>query len=285
MNRRAVLAAVAGGSVSIGGCLTDAPRDDGGTDGSPESGGGTAGGGDDERRPDEQSARSLPESPASGDCGVAAEPTSARLTDAVGDPEYCFDGATPDLVVANERDRPVSATVSVSTVEEDFDLDADERVVERSAFEAAPDLAATVTVDGEEYTWTWDERSCYRHAIAIVDDGVEFGRIEPLEGPGDTQHDCYPGRPTEIRLGAEGSPRTVTVTIDDRCTGTRTTETVDVDGGARLGDALVNGGNYDVAVDVHDGGSAVYEYREMCWGLIASIDEDGAVHIYERGID
>ncbi|WP_265110282.1 hypothetical protein [Halosolutus halophilus] len=260
MNRRSLLASVAAGAV-VAGCL-----------GADPSSGADPGAGDDEP-------------PASDECGVAAEPLSALLTDGTGDPSYCFEGAQPGLTIANERDDPIEASIAVATFEERYDLDPGERVVEHSAFEAADDLTVTVTVGDEEYTRTWTERSCYRHGIAITDEGVTIGRIEPLQGPGDTQHDCYPGKTADVWIGTEGPPRAATVTVDDRCDGTSTSQTIEVDRSVRVEDVLTSGGNYDVAIDVHAGGSDTYEYREECWGLMADIEVDGTVTIYKRGID
>lgn len=270
MKRRALLATAAlGGGAILGGCLDEAGESDDGNGSEPPTG-------------------SSGETPA-GDCGPAADPLSELLGDDSGDLDACFEGATPDLVVENGRGDALAATVAVDDVfEESYDLEPGERAIERGPFEAAAGLEVTVTLeDGIELTESWDERSCYRHGVAITDDGLEVGWVEPLQGPGDTQHDCYPGSDAPLEVGNVGEPRTVTVTIEDRCAGTSTTETLELeaDDGDRLDGLLESGGVYDVTVDVEGGEAETYEFHEGCWGVSALVDEDGGVRIGQLGID
>ncbi|WP_259532850.1 hypothetical protein [Halalkaliarchaeum sp. AArc-CO] len=77
---------------------------------------------------------------------------------------------------------------------ETYMLEPGERVVKASGFEARSEVSGRVTIDGEErHRLLWPERSCYRHGIALGSEAIETGWVEPLEGPGDTQHDCYAG--------------------------------------------------------------------------------------------
>lgn len=230
-----------------------------------------------------------PSNPDDG-CGPAALSLSELFTDETGDRSFCFDGATPSLAIENERDETLTVTVDVETdgaITETYTLESGERVVERNAFEAKARLTGTVTVDGEgEQSIEWPERSCYRHGIALTPDGIEIGRIEPLSGPGDTQHDCYPGDGVPLRVRSADA-RTVTVEITDLCTGTNVTETLEpnADETARLDDVLANGGTYTVAVDVEGGQSRTHEFREDCWGVSVAVDGDGTVRVDGIAID
>lgn len=280
MNRRTLLSAVAaGGGAVLAGCLADRNGSDG-ADGS--------GGTDESNGTDGPTLPSPAEPTTTGDCGPADAPLSSLLGDETGDPGFCFEGARPDLAIANERDESVTANVRIDALDASYELEPGERVVERRAFEAAADREATVMLEGSDETFAgrWDARSCYRHGLAVTDDGLEIGWIEPLRGPGDTQHDCYPGTGARLEVGNLGGIRTVTVIVEDRCAGTKTEETIELEKGREtIEDALVNGGNYDVTVDVHDGGEASYEFREGCWGVSAQVEEDGSVRITSIGID
>lgn len=86
---------------------------------------------------------------------------------------------------------------------ERYDLAPGERVVERSALPTDGTRVATVTIDGETASGSWDGLSCYRHGIAVGPDETEFGLVAPLSGPGDTQHDCYEGDDASIRMAID----------------------------------------------------------------------------------
>ena len=224
------------------------------------------------------------------DCGPAAQPLSALLSEDAGDSEHCFDGATPSFAVENERGEAVTVDFDLETENgfaETYDLDAGERAVESSAFESQQRIAGTVHVDGVGWTVEWSERSCRRYGVAVVPYGVEIGWIEPLEGPGDTQHDCYPWAPIPVEVGSAGEGRTVAVTITDLCAETAIEETIEIatDDRERIDDALVSGGVYDVTVDVDGGDSRTRELRDVCWGVVAAISETGEIRIEQLPID
>jgi hypothetical protein len=146
---------------------------------------------------------------------------------------------------------------------------------------------ATVTIEGETASGSWEGRSCYRHGIAIGPDEVEFSLVEPLSGPGDTQHDCYAGDDASIRIYNGGTERTVSLRVVDQCTGTTTTETFEMapDDVESVGDAIENGGVYDATVSAEGGGEDTYEFENDCWGVSASIDTDGEVTVRRMAID
>lgn len=273
MNRREILAGV-GASLSapLCGCL------------SGETSGNGSGSGGDAVTPNE------PTPPSDGACSPAERPLSALLTDETGDPTACPDRATPSLAIESER----AASITVDVGEDDeggfsetYELDPDERIVEGRAFDAATDLTGTVSVDGEETAVAWPERSCYRHGIAVTSDGVEIGWIEPLSGPGDTQHDCYAGDEVPVEISLEGEARTVEVTVTDLCADDEATQTLDVveDGVERIDGLLANGGRYDLEASVDGGNTETYEFREACWGVSIGIDEDGDLRIDRIAID
>lgn len=222
----------------------------------------------------------------SKDCGPASQPLSARLGDDPGDPSPCFEGATPSLVVENERDDEITVDIDVAGFTATESLDAGERVVASSAFEAAESLSGTVTVDGERFEVEWPERSCYRHGIAI-DDSPEVGWVEPLRGPGDTQHDCYPATSVPLRVATNGESRTLNVTVTDDCADKRTERTLQLAAGTseRLDGLLESGGRYTITVDVEGGGTESYEFDDACWGVFAGVMADGTIRLGEIGID
>lgn len=272
MNRRTLLAAVPAAATPVVGCLDDG------------SGGGEAGSddavtpsSDDDAEPDDG-------------CGPAAQSLSDLLTRETGDPADCPDSASTSFALENERDE--SLEVSVDVEGEDalagtYALEPGERVVEGSALEPAAEVAGTVTVDGEETAVSWPDRSCYRHGIALTPDGVENGWVEPLQGPGDTQHDCYAGDDALLRVGSVGESRTVAVTVVDRCAGTEVTETfeVDADGSEQARGLLTNGGAYDLEIDVEEGESATHEFADDCWGAVIGVEADGEVRVHGVEID
>lgn len=270
MNRRALLSSVAG--VGFAGCLgrsdpSPKPSDDGSSEGEP----------------------SVP----SGSCGVAAKPLSSLLV-SEGGTEACFDGAEPSLAVENERGGPIEAAVEISHegagapfLAERYDLAPDERVVERSALPADGDRTATVTIGDETESGSWGGLSCYRHGIVIGPDGIEFGFVAPLSGPGDTQHDCYAGDDASIGIYNGDEAWTVTLRVVDRCEGSTVEETFEMEpnDAESVNGVIVNGGIYDVTVSVEGGGEETYAFEEECWGLSASVDGDGEVDIRRIAID
>lgn len=273
MRRRAVLASTIAGFASVAGCL-------GGEESSPDP---SNDDNDDERSGIEPD----------GSCGVVTQSLSSQLV-SEGGTDACFDGAEPSLAVENERDEPVEATVEITAGESDdplfskrFDLDPDERLVERSALPADGDRVATVTVAGETASGSWERTSCYRHGIAITREEIEFGLVPPMAGPGDTQHDCYAGDDADIRIYNGETAQTVSLHVVDHCAETTATETfeMEADGVERARGTIANGGIYDVTVSVEDGGEETYEFENDCWGLSASVDGDGEVVIHQVAID
>ncbi|WP_336345518.1 hypothetical protein [Halalkalicoccus ordinarius] len=270
MNRRTLLSSVVAGVGSVTGCL-----------GRGESSQGSSGEG------------GAPEGEPSGSCGAAAEPLSSQLVPE-GGAEACFDGAEPSLAIENEREEPLEAAVEI-TVEgaeapvlaERYDLESGERVVEYSALPADGDRVATVTIGDETKRETWEEISCYRHGIAIGSDAVEFGLVPPLSGPGDTQHDCYAGDSASIRIDNGARAQSVGLRVVDRCVETTVEETFEMQSNdvERVRDVIVNGGTYDVTIEVENGGSETYAFENDCWGLSASVDTDGEVTVRQMMID
>ncbi|AGB17077.1 hypothetical protein Halru_2495 [Halovivax ruber XH-70] len=279
MNRRTVLAALASGSgAGAAGCLTD---------------------GDDPDDPGENSTDDPPTEGVSGEtCGPASESLADRLTDEPGDGESCPSDPEVSLAVENAREEKAAVAVTVNTpggeddpaLDERYDLDPGEHVVESSGVPTTGDVTVTVSSDdGTEDEWTasWDERSCKRHGIVIDRDGIEVGYVDPLSGPVDTQHDCYAGDGAPIRVANRGQARTVSIIVDDRCSGDRTEAELDIDADdvETVNDALVNGGIFEVTVDPEDGTSDTYDFDEECWGLSVEITDDGAVEIRRTEID
>ena len=282
MKRRQVLATVGVGLSTLAGCL--------------EGGAGRPAGGDERRGPGSDDQPSTPTP--TDDCGTAGIPLSGWLVNHGGGGSACYDGATPSLVVENEREVMVEVEVeieSTSVVSESPDVDGiyalgpGERVVESSALAAHTSHQVEVTVDGTETaTGSWDGVSCYRHGVAITPDGIEVGLVPPRTGPGDTQHDCYAGDEAPIRLyNAVDEPWTIDLLVVDHCTNSSVEEVVDLEpeGFEFLGDLLVSGGVFDVTLDVNGGGSETYEFHDECWGLEAGILEDGSVEISQLMID
>ena len=271
INRRQILATTGFAlSTSVAGCITDTRRTTGDSPITPAPG--------------------TPPS-SSGDCGPAERSVSELLTAETGDSSYCPEAAEPSLAVENERDEHHTVTVELSTEEgftESYTLDPDERAVESTAFRTEAEISGTVRIDDDErYSVTWPDRSCFRHGIALTPDGIEIGWIEPLSGPGDTQHDCYAADTAQLRLISAGKARTVTVTVADRCANSESTKTVELaaDEVETSNDTLTNGGMYTLTVDVHDGGSETYDFHETCWGVSALVDEAGEIRMENISID
>lgn len=272
MKRRTLLAGAGSAlSLSVAGCIDDIRSgDDGSGDpGSPSDG-----------TPRER-----------GDhCGPASQSLSELLAEEAGDASICPADAAPSFALENERETEVTVSVNVGDgdgLAETYTLPPGERVVEPAAFETHPDLAGTITVGTAETEVAWPDRSCYRYGVSLTPDGVENGWVEPLRGPGDTQHDCYAGDDAVVYVRSEGENRTVEVTVTDRCDGGETTETFELDAGEteQTRELLTNGGVYDIDVDVEDGGSESYEFREECWGLDVTVAADGEVSMQRLAID
>lgn len=221
-------------------------------------------------------------------CSPADHPLSERLTDDAGG--RCHDRAEPSLVVANEREEAAAVDLELesgTTYETSLSLAAGERHVEDGPVELTDPLAGTVTVDGDSATVAWPARSCLRHAIAIGPDGVETGWIEPMAGPGDTQHDCYAGDDVALGVWNAGRERTVTITVEDRCTGETRSDTVtaEADGATRTDDLLVRGRDYDLEVSGDGVEPSTHEYVDRCWEPTIRVDADGAVAVEQVPID
>lgn len=270
MNRRTLLSSVVAGVGSVTGCLgrNDSSPKPSGEDGSPKV-------------------------EPSGSCGAAAQSLSSQLVPE-GGAEACFDGAEPSLAIENERGEPIEAAVEITVGEseapvlaERYDLKSGERVVERSALPADGDRVATVTIGDETKRGTWEGISCYRHGIAVGSDTVEFGLVPPLSGPGDTQHDCYAGDSASIRIDNGARAQSVGLRVVDRCAETTVEETFEMEPNdvERVRDVIVNGGTYDVTIEVENGGSETYAFENDCWGLSASVDTDGEVTVRQMMID
>ncbi|GAB3040280.1 hypothetical protein GCM10025298_31960 [Natronobiforma cellulositropha] len=220
-------------------------------------------------------------------CGPAAYPLSALLSRERGrhsrDP--CFDGATTALAVENERDGPVDAAVTVTTssgstvLERSYRLSAQERRLESNVLDGNETHTATVTIDGESTTASWDGPSCYRHGLAILPEGLAIGYVEPDGGIGDTQYDCYAGDDTVLFLSNDGLARTVAVEVVDDCHGETADRTLEVGAGerARIDGVLEAGGRFTVRIDVAGDRTASFTLSAVCRGVEVRIDEDGTV--------
>lgn len=282
MRRRDLLAASGLAFSGVGGCLARS----GGTSSTTRS---PTPNSPDEPTTGEPTTRPTP----SGACGPAAVPLSGTFTDDRGDERACFEGASAGLVVENEREELISVAVEVegedgTVLEVSDDLQPGDRLLERGVLPAQEEHTAHVSLDGDVVaSGRWPTPSCYRHGIAVVPGSVEFGFVPPLEGPGDTQHDCYAGDDASLRVYNGEESQSVEIRVLDHCAESVREEALDLEPGAvgRVEDALVAGGNYDVTIDVADGESATYEFREDCWGVTASIDEDGAVTIRQIYVD
>lgn len=287
MNRRALLGAIAVGGSLVAGCL-DGNRSSTGDDGTSSS--------DDDGSPsNDGSAVESPAVPsATGDCGVGTEPLSSRLVEDGGETAHCHEELTPSLELANERKASVSATLTVesdgeSVFEAQYDLESGKHVLEQGTATAGELESLRLSIAGESTNLTgdWPTLSCCRHAVVLTADGMDVGYVKPLAGPADTQHDCYAGDSAAVRIHNGDAPRTVTVSIVDHCAETITEEELELDGGevTSIDESLTSGGNYAVVVDVEDGGGDRYDFDEECWGLTASIDDEGTVEIERIGID
>lgn len=270
MNRRVLLSSIVSGVGFAAGCLdrNDSSQRSSGNDGAPK------------HEPCDS-------------CGAATEPLSSQLV-SEGGTEACFDGAEPSLAIENERGESIEAAVEITVgrsespvLAEQYELKSGERVVERSALPADGDRVATVTIGDETKRGTWEGISCYRHGITVGSDTVEFGLVPPLSGPGDTQHDCYAGDSASIRIDNGARAQSVGLRVVDRCAETTVEETFEMEPNdvERVRDVIVNGGTYDITIEVEDGGSEIYAFEEECWGLSASIDTDGEVTVRQMMID
>ena len=276
MNRRAILAAT-GASVSavVAGCLDRRLGD------------GTSS--DDVVTPTVGTRSELGD-----DCGPADRPLSELLTDDTGEFSRCPDGASTSFAIENERTDSVSVTIELldgDAFSESYTLEPDERVVERRAFDVGTDLTGTVVVDGDETTVEWPERSCYRHGIALTDDGVAVGWVTPFQGPGDTQHDCYAGDDALLTVRSRRSqledPGTLTVTVTDRCHGRETTESfhLEPEDSEQVDHLLRNGAVYDVTAAFEGGEPETVAFHEDCWGVDVIVDEDEEIQFGKKLMD
>lgn len=228
------------------------------------------------------------------ECGPAALSLSELLGDESGEESRCPDGARPSVAIENERTEDVTAAVDITkdgALTESYTLESGERVIEPRAFHATEsglfrtaETRGTVRIEGEpEREVVWPARSCYRHAIAIVPDGLEIGWVEPLSGTGDVDHDCYAGDSALLRIYSLGTSRTIDVTIVDSCAETETTETFEVpesrEESVVTPDLLTNGGVYEITVDVRNGPTKTHSFDEDCRGISVTVDEDGELRI------
>lgn len=241
------------------------------------------------------SASTAPQSPAG--CGPAAIPLSELLTDETGDDSVCPSDGSPSFAIENERDATVSVTVDINqdgALTETYTLAPGERAIESRAFQIDDGLfqrggiRTTVRIQDEsEHEINWPAWSCYRHGVAITPDGLRAGWIEPLDGVGDIQHDCYAGDETVIQVYSLERPHTLTITVRDLCAGTETTETYDFDADVTelLSGFLLSGGRYEILVDVEDGPSDTYEYDGECRDVIVEVRDHDNLVISEAIID
>lgn len=278
MKRRTVLASVASGTATIAGCaLMDSESTDETPDGpSNSSTDGTSG-------DDPRTAGESPDVPTqTGECGPAGQRLSELLTDDAG--PACDDPyRTTDLRIENERGTALTAGVRIeheeSTVfEADADLEPGEYVDEEP--EISPEQFDTVTVtlpDGSEFTDSWSGDSCRLHGVAIGEDGIEAGYVEPVDGVVDGAGTCYPERENRFRVSnSTEDSQTVTATIVDHCAETTTESTMELRGGGAeiVTKTLLTGGRYTVAVDVENGPGATGEYGADCGPFRVIILED-----------
>lgn len=223
------------------------------------------------------------------ECGRADQPLSAILTDDPGDDAVCFDGATPSLAIENERDERLTASVELEgagSFAETYALDAGERIVESGRLEVNSTITGTIHID-EEYPLSWPARSCRRHGIAVTSRDISIGWVEPMRGPGDTQHDCYAGDPAPVIVRSEGQNRELTVTVTDRCSEAVTSDTVslDADSTERLESWLTHGGRYAIEIATDGDIERQYEFDDACWGVEIVVDAAGEIHVWDIAID
>lgn len=223
-------------------------------------------------------------------CGPASRSISELLTNQPGDPVHCFEGATPSFVIENERSDSVSVDIDLesnTTFVASYELDPNEQVVESNGFEAGESTTGTITVADETWEVDWPRRSCYRYGVSILPETVEIGWVKPISGPGDTQHDCYPGSALPIEIRSAGESRTVDIALVDRCDGTTVEESISIGAGEhdRLDNRLVSGGVYDVSVDIDGGETTAKNFDPICWGVTVRIQKDGKILIGELAID
>lgn len=181
-----------------------------------------------------------------------------------------FRWATPSFAIENVRDAAVSVTIDLDgddALSADYSLPPGERVVESNAFEVASEVTGRIAVDGDETDMLWPERACYRHGIALTEDGIRIGWIEPYGAPGDTKHDCYAGDEDMLWVSNEAEDRTIDLHIFDRCSEEPTIERFELiaNESDRRHSVSTRGGKYDVEVDVLDGETEQYEYHEPCF--------------------
>lgn len=288
MKRRTVLAAVAASTVGVSGCSalssdsdrTGSPEDDNQTD--PEAPVDESPGGDGQTDPGESADESPPVPEPSGECGPASQPLRDVLTDDVG-PDCDVSDRTPEVRFENGRDAGLSAEASIDhdgdTVwEASIELDPGQDT------DMDPDLPAeridSVTItfsDGTEFADEWSGDSCRLHGVAIGDEDIEAGFVEPVDGSIDGSFACYSGRAREFKVSNSTEEElAVTVTVVDHCAETTSETSMELRRRAEdtVTESLLIGGRYTVVVDVDGGPDGTAEYGANCGVYRASIHED-----------
>ena len=150
MNRRELLGSLpVGASAFFAGCLEDSNPN--GTSSEPESTANQSDDSDSDRDPDSSENSSESDGSAerpSGDCGPGDASLPELLTTDPGDGVACFDGATPGLVVENDREEVITARVLVRP---DSDSDADDTDSDSAGdfeetYDLEPHVVARITV-------------------------------------------------------------------------------------------------------------------------------------------
>lgn len=239
--------------------------------------------------------------PGAGCSDALQRPLSERLIDDPGEDPGERHGtcSEPALAVANVRAAAVDVELELPLardrarkpsqqrqIEAGLELQPGERVVLRHAVEPGAPLAGTVVVDGDEHAVEWPARSCRRHGLAIVPDGVEIGWIEPAAGWGGPQHFCYVGETLPVRVRNRGGARTVRVAIEDPCTGSERSQRFAFasEGSKLLDEPAVTGRDYEIEVDGIRVDAASATYEGHCQPPQVLIDRDGAVEVRPLGI-
>lgn len=293
MRRRQVLAAAVSGVASVSGCSVIQTESDanGGSNGSEPQAGtnetnrtstGDGGSSAAERSP------TIPDP--TGTCGPAAIPLSERMTTDPG--SSCEGDREPEFAVRNERDDPVTVTVTIRsggsvTYETTFELDHEERFVDHIGVPVSAMETVTVrTEHDDEFSGSWQGQSCMLHAVAIQSDGIAVGYLEAISGEANGSFACYTGEDHGFSLKNTTTEHyNATVSVVDHCAETVTalTQEINPQMEVELDLPVVLGGNYTLAANVHGHGATTHEFDAFCGSSRIEVTDSGGVEIVQYG--
>lgn len=294
MRRRQILAAAVSGVAGVSGCSVLEPESDAtdGPDGSEPRTNATNEANRTGTRDGEPSAadRSPTIPDPTGTCGPAAVPLSERMTTDPG--SDCDDDREPEFAVRNERDDPITATVTIRSgetvaYEATFELDHEEQFTDRIGVPVSAMETVTVRTEyDDKFSESWQGQSCLRHAVAIQSDGTAVGYLEPIGGADAGTNRCYTGEGHEFSLKNTTTEHyDVTVSVVDHCAETTTALTQEINPQMEVGLDLpvVLGGNYTLGTNVHGHGATTQEFDAFCGSSRIEVTDGGGVEIAQYG--